>query len=445
MVFQPSALEVVSAVSASSVYPQAEGVPASSGPQRLYRRMPDRGMGGVAVGLAEHLRVPVLTVRLAFLALTLFNGIGIALYAAFWVLLGVDPRDCDSDEKRGRRPLSQLFVLVPLVIVLEAFLWWGNLSTRAVLVWCGCAVAVGATLVWRRADSAKRQRWAQLAPSLPGLAMLMGRDAFSTVVRLVAGGLLIVVGLVGALAASGELNAIRDGLLFGGVLLLGVVLAVGPWLWQLWNAFTQERSERIRSQERAEIAAIVHDRVLHTLALIQRKADEPREIIRLARGQERELRHWLYQPHTSPDERIAAAFEAAAAEVENAYAITVDAVIVGDAAINEQSQALVHAAREAMVNAAKHANVETISLYVEIESTSDTCTVTAFVRDRGKGFVLSEVPSDRHGVRGSITERMRRHGGVAEVRTAPGEGTEVRLTMRLAAAPATATQEKASR
>ncbi|WP_279581663.1 sensor histidine kinase [Fodinicola feengrottensis] len=172
----------------------------------------------------------------------------------------------------------------------------------------------------------------------------------------------------------------------------------------------------------------MHDQVLHTLALIQRNADDSREVSRLARGQERQLRNWLYKPTGSPDERLAAALEAAAAEVEDTYAVSVDTVIVGDCAVNEHVQALVQAAREALVNAGKHAKVPTVSLYAEVEDG----TVSVFVRDRGTGFDLDTVADDRHGVSGSIVERMTRHGGSAEIRTAPESGTEVRLKMGLA-------------
>jgi signal transduction histidine kinase len=210
------------------------------------------------------------------------------------------------------------------------------------------------------------------------------------------------------------------------VLLVGVAVVVAPYLWRIGNDLRDERLERIRSQERAEIAAIVHDQVLHTLALIQRNAEDAREVNRLARSQERELRNWLYKPTASPTARIAAALEAAAAEVEDTFAVSVDAVVVGDCDVDDRLLPIVHAAREAMVNAGKHAKVSTVSLYAEVEPEQ----VSVFVRDRGAGFDLSSVDEDRHGVRGSILGRMKRHGGTAEIRSAPGEGTEVRLTMR---------------
>jgi signal transduction histidine kinase len=165
--------------------------------------------------------------------------------------------------------------------------------------------------------------------------------------------------------------------------------------------------------------------VLHTLALIQRNAGDSKGVLRLARGQERSLRNWLYKPTAVSCEVLSAALEEAAAEVEDTYAIAVESVMVGDLDVDERVGALVAAAREAMVNAAKHAKVQTISLYAEVEPEK----ISVFVRDRGVGFELSTVENDRHGVRGSIIGRMERHGGKAEIRSEPGDGTEVRLTM----------------
>jgi signal transduction histidine kinase len=187
-----------------------------------------------------------------------------------------------------------------------------------------------------------------------------------------------------------------------------------------------EREARIREQERAELAAMIHDQVLHTLTLIQRNPGDTKTVLRLARGQERTLRNWLYKPAASPTERFSAAIEQAAAEVEDTYAIAVESVVVGDdLPVDERIEALVAAAREAMVNAARHAQVTTLSLYAEAEDEQ----VSVFVRDRGVGFDPSTVDEQRHGVRGSILGRMERHGGRAEIRSKPGNGTEVRLSM----------------
>ncbi|MGH8861250.1 MAG: sensor histidine kinase, partial [Jatrophihabitantaceae bacterium] len=187
-----------------------------------------------------------------------------------------------------------------------------------------------------------------------------------------------------------------------------------------------ERAARIREQERAEVAAHLHDSVLQTLALIQRNADSPREVARLARGQERELRTLLYADRTATG-HLADELRRNAAEIEDGYAVAVDVVVVGDIALTDDLAALVAAARESLVNAAKHSKSTTIALYAEVEPDG----VHAFVKDRGVGFDPEDVADDRQGLRGSIVARMERHGGTAEIVSHPGEGTEVRLGMGL--------------
>jgi signal transduction histidine kinase len=200
------------------------------------------------------------------------------------------------------------------------------------------------------------------------------------------------------------------------------VLTAPFWL-RMTADLSAERRERIRSQERAEVAAHVHDSVLQTLALIQKAADDPREVTRLARGQERELRGWLYRPAGDAQVAFAASLEQAAAEVEEAHRTPVDVVVVGDCAAEPKLGALVAAAREAMVNAAKHSGAVQVSVFAEVESDR----VTVFVRDRGVGFEPAAVAPDRYGLAESVVGRMERNGGIAVVRSVPGEGTEVRL------------------
>ncbi len=107
--------------------------------------------------------------------------------------------------------------------------------------------------------------------------------------------------------------------------------------------------------------------------------------------------------------------------------MTVDVVSVGDLALDERLRPLVAAAREALTNAARHSGAPRVDVYAEVAGTR----VEVFVRDRGRGFDLAAVPEDRLGVRRSIVDRVERHGGSARIRTAPGEGTEVRLCLDL--------------
>jgi signal transduction histidine kinase len=229
--------------------------------------------------------------------------------------------------------------------------------------------------------------------------------------------------VVAVYSPAENFSAVINGIMFALVGLAGVAVVAGPVLWRTYNQLRAEREGRIREQERAELAAMVHDQVLHTLALIQRNAADVKVVQRLARGQERSLRSWLYKPVASPTERFAAALEQVAAEVEDTYAIAVETVVVGDRETDEKVGALVAAAREALVNAARHAKVQSVSLYAEVEPDQ----LSVFVRDRGAGFDPSTVEDHRHGVRGSIIGRMQRHGGRATIISEPGSGTEVRL------------------
>lgn len=211
--------------------------------------------------------------------------------------------------------------------------------------------------------------------------------------------------------------------------MLGVALLVGPWLTRLAQDAAAERRERIRVQEREAMAAHLHDSVLQTLALIQRTADDPRRTITLARRQERELREWLYGSGTGRaggaplDDSLAASLRRAVQEVEDTYDAQIDLVVVGDAVASDAVDALVAAAREACVNAAKHSGVVDVSVFAEVRGGA----VEVFVRDRGVGFDRTAVAPDRRGIAQSIEARLDRVGGSAHVESAPGSGTEVTL------------------
>jgi signal transduction histidine kinase len=217
--------------------------------------------------------------------------------------------------------------------------------------------------------------------------------------------------------------------------LVGVAVLTVPWWLRLMRALSEERRARIRTEERAEIAAHLHDSVLQTLALIQQQSDSAREVRRLARSQERELRAWLYGPQGygrtthigagGAPAAFAATLHAAAGEVEDTYAVSMQVVVVGDCAVEEGLPALVQASREAMVNAAKHAQTAEVSVYAEVEPGQ----VQVFIRDRGVGFDPAVIAADRHGLADSIHGRMHRHGGTVTLRTAPGQGTEVQLAI----------------
>jgi signal transduction histidine kinase len=241
--------------------------------------------------------------------------------------------------------------------------------------------------------------------------------------RIALGALLVITG-AGAFLSANRALAAASILVPIIVTIAGLGLVLGPWLWKLAQQLSDERRERIRSEERAEVAAHLHDSVLQTLALIQR-SDTSREMATLARVQERELRAWLYGKGTGTDDALSVSIDFLAGRVEELHQVVVEAIVVGDARLDDHLKALVHACGEAAMNAARHSGAESISVYVEVEEDA----VTAFVRDQGKGFDPETIPTDRRGIRESIHARMERHGGWAEIFSAPGEGTEVQLRL----------------
>ena len=398
---------------------------AAPAPPRLYRAADGRLVAGVAQGLAAHLRLPPTRVRIAFVLLTVLNGFGILLYLALWAVVPQQPVS-GPDEARPRPAVERGSVVALGVLALGAVLLLRGtpLFGRSAFLLPLLLGAAGLAVMWRQADDSQRERWRRMSLFERSEAPTAG-SRWIAAARILGGVVLVAAGVASFLFFSGTLSAARDGLVAGLAVLAGLALLTAPLWWRLVADLSEERRERIRSQERADLAAHLHDSVLQTLALIQRHADSPREVTRLARGQERELRTWLYRPENRATSRLSAAMEAVAAEVEDAYAVQVESVVVGDAEVDDQLGAVVQASREALVNAAKHGGVTTVSLYAEIEPDQ----VTVFVRDRGVGFDQDAVPDDRHGVRGSIVGRMERYGGKAVVRSRPGAGTEVELTM----------------
>ena len=275
-----------------------------------------------------------------------------------------------------------------------------------------------------RAGAVEHQQHAErhgcgAGPPLPSLRLPRDAAARAGVgAALVVGGALVFLWLNGALTAAGDV------VLAVVVVLVALTLILAPWWLRLARGLAAERAARIRSQERAEVAAHLHDSVLQTLALVQKRADDPREVAALARRQERELRAWL-SGGGAQEAGFAAALEAAAAEVEADHGVPIEVVTVGDAALDDRARALLAAAREALVNAAKFASDEPIAVYAEVEGRR----AEVFVRDRGPGFDPAAVPPDRRGLRESVVGRMQRHGGRATVRTQPGQGTEVELVI----------------
>ncbi|GAA0926587.1 PspC domain-containing protein [Nonomuraea longicatena] len=393
----------------------AEPGPAEVPFRRMRRPKEGRLVGGVAQALASQLKLDPVVVRLAFVLLLVASGVGAVAYAVFWM---VTPRE-EHEGPPPPRDWSQLAAFSAIAVALSAFSWLSGASQGGIGMIPFAVGGIGALILWQQADPSRRRGWVEGATT----------SIRSNRVRTVLGVLLVVAGGIGFLAAEGELSDLQSNLVAIAVIVVGLVVIATPLLAGLWKELQLERRERIRQEERAEMAAMVHDSVLHTLTLIQRVAHDPREVSRLARAQERDLRNWLYQPKQDADATLAAAVRRIAAEEEDAHGVAIEIVCVGDIDLDAGGRlaALLAASRQAMVNAAKYSGSPTVSVYAEVEGQE----VTVFVKDRGKGFDLDAIPLDRMGIRESIIGRMERHGGSARVRTEPGEGTEVMLTMKM--------------
>jgi signal transduction histidine kinase len=312
-----------------------------------------------------------------------------------------------------------------VVLVLGVFILLQTSDAISIGGWAslaGLAGCVGVALLLaglsRRPSTATANGEASaVPPTLSPEARRVSGAGFA--VGVVLGAALIVLWANGALEAAGKVA------LAALVVATAVILISAPFWRALLRRLGTERVARARADERANVAAHLHDSVLQTLALIQKRSDDPEQVARLARRQERELRDWLADNEPSrPDERLADALRAAAAEIEDAHGTPIEAVVVGDARLDDRSRALVAASREALTNAVKFASAGgPVRLYAEIDSAA----ARVFVDDRGPGFDPDAIPADRRGVRESIIGRMQRHGGSAEIRSAPGEGTEVEL------------------
>ena len=410
-------------------------------PPRAYRSTEDRWVGGVAAGLAQHLRTDPFKVRATFVVLAVLGGFGLALYAGLWLIMPTDAHleqttpGLEAATRQGRRTGRQgrLQDFGPLVAIGAVALGLAALAQRvvgggSVLFWPVLLGVIGLAVLWRQADEAQRERWVDSSGRINLRRAVVGSGGKASYARLAVGvGLLLSALVLFALqtGTTGQLGIARDVVLAGVLGVAGLALMVGPWLFRLVGDLSEERAARVRSQERADMAAHLHDSVLQTLALIQKHAGDGRTVATLARAQERDLRSWLYDDSPPPHVSLASALREAAAEVEDGHGVPVEVVVVGDAAVSERLQPVVLAAREAMVNAARHSGADKVDVYAECGER----VVEVFVRDRGHGFDEASVAEDRHGLRSSIKERMQRHGGTAVLRTAPGEGTEVRLTM----------------
>ena len=404
-------------------------------------------LAGVCAGFARWLGIDPIITRVGMVVVTIgSSGVAALGYLIAWALMPPDTGEpAWRRERRGRKGGWRIAAGVALLVV-SALLVFRQLDLlwSDVVIWPLALAAFGVALLWtlsrqqaeeeeeseaeaeaRVRESATRSVPADLRPGAPaepgGWWRAKRASAIGFGVALVLGAALLFLWAVGAL------NAVSDVALAALVVAIAIGLISAPFWWGMARRLGAERMARARSQERAEVAAHLHDSVLQTLALMQKRAGEPDEVAKLARRQERELRSWLAGGEPPrPAERLADALRAAAEDVEETHGAPVDAIVVGDAPLDERSKALVAAAREALTNAAKFAaDSGPVHLYAEIENGS----ARVFIDDRGPGFDPEAIPGDRRGVRESIIGRMQRHGGRAEIRSGPGEGTEVELSL----------------
>jgi signal transduction histidine kinase/phage shock protein PspC (stress-responsive transcriptional regulator) len=393
-------------------------------------------VAGVCGGLSRVTGIDVTLVRIGFVLLALGSGVGILAYALAWLLLPLDGESTNilSRSFNDKRGLRLVIAIIPVVIVVQLVAGALHVGFAGALGW-PLLVAVGAFILIRRNASETERAWIN-EELLPLLHTGRHRRRWTTIARVALGLVLTAVGLYILIADHAKRGDVRP-VIGALVVIAALVVVLGPWWLSLLRDLLAERQARVLAEERAEMAAHVHDSVLQTLALIQRAADDPQNVIRLARAQERELRSWLFEgrsPGTIGDEAstLAEGIAVIQSEVEAMAGITVQTVVVGDCRLDDRLRGLLDAAREATVNAAKWSGAAEVSLYAEMEENK----VTVYVRDRGCGFDPDAVSSDRQGIAQSIRARMVRLGGSSAIRSAPGRGTEVELSM--SRAPATA-------
>jgi signal transduction histidine kinase len=400
---------------------------------RALRRSPEnRVLGGVCGGISRTTGIDAMWVRIGFVLVAVASGVMVLAYPLAWLLI---PMEGQTDniyaravkDRRGIQTVAA--VLVPLLIATQFITSSLHVSFIGFLGW-PTFLAVGVfILIWRNADPSEKAFINEDVMPMLGADTHDGKGRRWLIARVVAG-LLIGAGGI-ALLVEGHTTVAALRPVGGAALVIAAsVVIFGPWWLSLFRDLIAERQARALAEERAQMAAHVHDSVLQTLALIQRASDDPQQVVRLARTQERELRAWLFEGRPpgaigGDASGLAEGVGLLQRQVEADHGIAVQVVMVGDCPLDEALRALLDAAREATVNAAKWSGEDQVSVYAEVEAD----TVMLYVRDRGCGFDPDAVPEDRRGITQSIQARVARFGGSAVVRSAPGEGAEVQLSM----------------
>ncbi|HWF17213.1 MAG TPA: PspC domain-containing protein [Acidimicrobiales bacterium] len=399
---------------------------------RSLRRTEDnRVLGGVCGAVSRATGIDVTWVRIGCVLACIASGIMVFVYAIAWLMIPMEGQSTNIyaraiKDKHGVRIV--LAVLIPLLILLQVITSSLHVPVVGFISWPTLLAAGLLVLIWRNANESEKDFIDhEVVPLLGNDFHGQGRRLL--ILRVVVGLALAGIGIALLVEGHTTLAALRP---VGGAALVvaAAIVVFGPWWLSLVRDLIAERQARVRAEERAQMAAHVHDSVLQTLALIQRSSDDPQNVVRLARAQERELRAWLFEGRSpgviSEDATMLGEGVALLQrQVEADHGIAVQVVVVGDCALDEPLRALLDAAREATVNAAKWSGADQVSIYAEVEPE----TVELYVRDRGQGFDRASVPEDRQGIAQSIESRVARFGGQAVIRSAPGEGAEVQLFM----------------
>ena len=400
-------------------------------PGPLRRTLHDRVIGGVAAGVSARVGVDKGLVRTVLVLSTFTGGVGVAAYVIAWLVIPAEGDEASAASRAvtDRRGIALALGLVPLLVLTVVAASLVGAPWLTTVAWPLVIAAGGFVLVWRNVGPEERAILDERLGSLGPIAAGGRRNRRVLALRLALGVLVAGYG-VGLLTHDRRASGLVTPLAGLVLVAAGVLALFGPWWLRIARDLVEERQARVRAEERADMAARVHDSVLQTLALIQRRAADPHEVVKLARSQERELRNWLFEgrvpgQRSDGDDTMSGAVERIQRDVEEMHGTPVEAVVVGDCPLDDALRSLVEAGREATVNAAKWSGAPEVSLFVEVEPGS----VAMYVRDRGTGFDESAVAPDRRGLSESIRGRMARHGGSAVVRSRIGDGTEVALTM----------------
>ncbi|HEX3750755.1 MAG TPA: PspC domain-containing protein [Streptosporangiaceae bacterium] len=393
----------------------------------MQRSREDRLIGGVSGALAARWGRDPMLIRLGF-ALAGLLTVGVPVYLIAWAILPLAGEDTTiiSRARTDKAGIAQAFALGTVLIVLYLVLSALGVNWLGSVAWALIIGAVGMVLIWRNSSPAEQEIIRQEAEPLLSLTSRNRRKA--TLIRFAIGAVLLIAGMSILFTGHVGLATLRP---LGGLVLVvaAIVIVLGPWWLRIARDLMVERQARARAEERADIAARVHDSVLQTLALIQRNADQPAQVVKLARAQERELRSWLFEGRPPGEAHDAATLAEGVRliqkDVEERHGVPVEAITVGDCELDDELRALLAAAREATVNAAKWSGADVVSVFAEVEPEE----VSIYVRDRGRGFDPATVPLDRKGLAESVQARMTRRGGTAVVRSVKDEGTEVTLRM----------------